>query len=188
LTARGDFVAGSIFRSLFAGGGEHDSARSDVSEANPFARSCGLYLSRNGDQAVVASEINYGGLHVEKKAGANVCQLSQADELGLLIKKALEECEYGSTIPDLSGSKKSDWPAYRALDYKTIKGFESDFLRCRVEGVNAANLYWRITSPELRNGVELTSLVSPFAEAAEISAWARKFREFYLEVEELTLR
>ncbi|HEX2751412.1 MAG TPA: hypothetical protein VHM91_25605 [Verrucomicrobiales bacterium] len=95
----------------------------------------------------MASVFNHGGLIAEKPGGSVVVKFSEPAAIHSAILAALEACEYEETF-NYSGRKKSDWPAWQASGCKTIKQFETGFVRLSVKGVNAKNLFYAVTTPE----------------------------------------
>ncbi|MFA6959026.1 MAG: hypothetical protein WC538_24400 [Thermoanaerobaculia bacterium] len=132
-------------------------------------RACNVYCHADADKAIVAAVFNHGGLVAEKPGGATTLAFSDLDALEEAVQAALRACEFRLDF-DYSESKKSDWPAYQASRYKTMKAFEADFVNLHVRGANASNLIYTITSPSFGEfGLELQACARPslkeFAEA-----------------------
>ncbi len=100
-----------------------------------FFRACNVYCRPDADQVIVASVYNHGGLMAEKPGAASVMRYFDSSTLHEAVCAALAACEYEDDF-NYSGQKKSDWPAYQASGYKTIKRFEVEFIRLLVKGVN----------------------------------------------------
>ncbi|HZZ82470.1 MAG TPA: hypothetical protein VFE62_28485 [Gemmataceae bacterium] len=93
---------------------------------------------------------------VEMPGGASIVKLSDSAKLHEAIRAALESCVYEENF-NYSNQQKSDWPAYQASGYKTMKRFETEFIRLLVKGVNEKNLFYHVTTQEFGQfGLHLT--------------------------------
>jgi len=127
-----------------------------------FFRACNVYCQPDADQVIIAAVYNHGGLMAEKPGGATIVKFSDSARLHEAVRAALEACEYEEDF-NYSDHKKSDWPAYRASGYKTIKRFEAEFIRLLVKGVNEKNLYYDVTTPKFGEfGLHLTITVNAY--------------------------
>lgn len=125
-----------------------------------FFKACNLYCHPNADQVIVVSVYNHGGLMAEKPGGATTVKLTDSATLDSAIRTALDACEFETNF-NYYGQKRSDWPAYQASGYKTIKRFEAEFIRLLVKGVNEKNHFYDVTSPEFDEfGMHLTLTVN----------------------------
>jgi hypothetical protein len=115
--------------------------------ASEFFRACNVYCRPEADQVIVASVYNHGGLMAEKPGGASIVMFSDPAKLHDAVRAALDACEYVENF-NYSDQKKSDWPAYQASGYKTVKRFEADFIPLLVKGVNEKNYFYEVTTPE----------------------------------------
>lgn len=107
---------------------------------------------------------NHGGATAEKPGEASIIRFSDAQALTNAVKFALQNCEYRESF-DYGRQNRVDWPAFQASGYKSVSGFESAFIRLEVRGVNNANLYYDITSPEFaRWSMRLTVTVDAASE------------------------
>jgi hypothetical protein len=127
------------------------SKKQPTNSAKPAApeyfRACNVYCRPDADQVIVASVYNHGGLMAEKQGGASIVKFSDPASLHDAIRAALDACEYDAHF-NYSDQKKSDWPAYQASGYKTMKKFEAEFIRLLVKGVNEKNFFYDVTTPE----------------------------------------
>jgi hypothetical protein len=114
--------------------------------ASEFFRACNVYCRPEADQVIVASVYNHGGLMAEKAAGASIVMFSDPAKLHGAVRAAHDACNEENF--NYSDQKKSDWPAYLASGYKTMKRFEAEFIRLLVEGVNEKNYFYDVTTPE----------------------------------------
>ena len=127
-----------------------------------FFRACNLYCRPDADQAIIVAVYNHGGLMAEKPGGATIVTFSDSDKLHERVRAALDACEYEENF-NYSDHKRSDWPAYQASGYKTIKRFEAEFIRLLVKGVNEKNLFYDVTTPEFGEfGLHLTIAVNAY--------------------------
>ena len=68
-----------------------------------------------------------------------------ATELGAAVKQSFSM--FSIRPKDLRTWKASDWPAFQASAYRTIKKFESDFLRVSVFYLNPSGAVARASTP-----------------------------------------
>jgi hypothetical protein len=130
--------------------------------AREFFRACNVYCQPDADQVIVAAVYNHGGLMAEMPGGARIVKFSDSPKLHEAVRAALEACEYQKNF-NYSDQKKSDWPAYQASGYKTIKRFEAEFIRLLVKGVNEKNFFYDVTTPEFGElGLHLTVTVNAY--------------------------
>jgi hypothetical protein len=129
----------------------HESARETHCDTGAivqeFFRACNVYCRPESDQAIVAAVFNHGGPTAEKPGCATIVAFSDPPALKRAIQAALDCCEYEENF-DYSGLKGTDWPAFQASGYKTVKRFEADFIRLDIRGVNEKNFFYEVTSPE----------------------------------------
>jgi hypothetical protein len=124
--------------------------------AREFFRACNVYCQPDADRAIVAAVFNHGGLIAEKPGGATIVKFSDPAKLHDAVRAALEACEYEENF-NYSDQKKSDWPAYQASGYKTMKRFEAEFIPLLVKGVNEKNFFYDVTTPAFGEfGLHLT--------------------------------
>jgi hypothetical protein len=125
-----------------------------------FFRACNVYCQPDADQVIVAAVYNHGGLVAEKPRGATIVKFSDSAKLHEAVRAALDACDYEENF-NYSDQKKSDWPAYQASGYKTMKRFEAEFIRLLVKGVNEKNFFYDVTTPEFGElGLRLTITVN----------------------------
>ena len=89
------------------------------------------YLSQSRGQILVASMTSPTlGLYVETNPVTNLAWETATDVLGQCVWEALlgfrEDTNLGS-------SKKTDWPAYKASGARSVRSFEEDFVRVKIE-------------------------------------------------------
>jgi hypothetical protein len=127
-----------------------------------FIRACNVYCRPDADQVIVASVYNHGGLMAEKPGSASIVKLSDPAALHSAVRAALDACEYEENF-NYSDQKKSDWPAYQASGYKTMKKFEAEFIRLYVNGQNEKNFFYSVTTPEFGElGLHLAITVNAY--------------------------
>lgn len=125
-----------------------------------FFRACNVYCQPEVDQVVVAAVYNHGGLLAEMPGRATIGKFSDSVKLHDAVRAALGACEYEPDF-DYFHRKRSDWPAYQASGYKTIKRFEAEFIRLMVKGGTEKNAWYDVTSPEFGElGLHLTVTVN----------------------------
>jgi hypothetical protein len=128
-----------------------------------FFRAANVYCRSDADQAIVVSVYNHGGLMAEKPGGASIVKLSDPAALHEAVRAALDACEYAEDF-NYSQTKPSDWPAYQASGYKTVKKFEAEFIRLPVKGVNEKNFFYDVTTPDFGEfGLHLTMTVDAYS-------------------------
>ena len=131
--------------------------------AREFFKACNVYCRPEADQVIVASVFNHGGLMAEKPGGSTIARFSDSAALNAAVRDALEACEYNEQF-NYSDQRKSDWPAYQASGYKTMKRFEAEFIRLLVKGVNEKNFFYDVISPEFGEyGLHLTVTVEAYS-------------------------
>jgi hypothetical protein len=147
-----------------------------------FVRDCGVYLARDGGTVLVAATVNHAGMSVERADGVESGSVSDVAGLGALVRKKLGECTLGPPA-DLSRYKKTDWPAYIASGLKTVRAFESRYVRLHVRGANDANITWEVMSPAFPSDAWLTSACSANATDRELGEWLLDFRALFVRLE-----
>ncbi len=145
-----------------------------------FVRACNVYCSQATQRAIVVSVYNHGGLYAEKPSGAHGCELSDKEELGRLIKHAMEDCSYETEF-NYSRKKPWDWPAYRFSKCGSIEQFERDYARLHVRGANAANITLVAESPKVgKHDLRLKGSISAYGEPADIGEFVAQLYEEFL--------
>ncbi len=130
--------------------------------AREYFMACNVYCHPDADQAIVAAVYNHGGLMAEIPGGATLVKFSDSPKLHDAVRAAIEACEYDENY-NYSDQKKSDWPAYQVSGYKSIKQFETEFIRLLVKGVNENNIFYDVTTPEFGElGLYLTVTVKAY--------------------------
>jgi hypothetical protein len=110
--------------------------------------------------------INDAGIYYEQSAWT-VAEWRDPATLGASIVKAISL--FSPKDRNLRDANKSDWPAYKASGYKTMKTFEQEYSRIDISAVNEANLIFRAcVMPHNEREIELCIAFSNGAEAAEI--------------------
>jgi len=139
-----------------------EAAKQPDVPAREFFKACNVYCRPDADQVIVASVYNHGGLMAEKPGGALIVKYSDSVALNAAVRAALDACEYEEDF-NYSDQKKSDWPAFQASGYKTMKRFEADFIRLLVKGTNEKNFFYDVTTPEFGDfGMHLTITVNAY--------------------------
>jgi len=133
-----------------------------------FVRACGVFVSSNQDDVLVAEVYNAAGLFTERPAGVSRAPFGDADLLGAAVHRALKACIYLDEI-DVSAKKPTDWPAFKASGCKTVRKFEEQYVRVFIAGANQKNLFYTLSAPELaRFGLHLEAAVSAYDDPAEM--------------------
>jgi hypothetical protein len=137
---------------------DHTKAES----SREFFKACTVYCQPDADQVIVAAVYNHGGMTAEKPGGTTTAKFSDAAVLHETVRASLEACEYEENF-NYSGMKRSDWPAYQASGYKTIRRFEADFIPLHVKGLNEKNFFYDVTTPAFGDlGLHLTVRVNGY--------------------------
>jgi hypothetical protein len=90
------------------------------------------YVPRGrGDIIVCASTVVQKGLYFEQADSVSLPPESGPEALGETVWGALLLFRRDPTL-DLRSRKKSGWPAHRAAGMKSMRGFESEFVRVSV--------------------------------------------------------
>lgn len=63
------------------------------------------------------------------------------------IENAIQGCEYEENF-NYRDLKHTDWPAFQASGYKTVKRFEAEFVLVGIYGVNEKNFSYEMSSPD----------------------------------------
>lgn len=156
----------------------------DKQDMKKYVRFCHLYLEKDGERALVAACYNHAGLFAEIPNSVGETRQSETSLLGTLILETLASCVFQEDF-DYSQRKAKDWPAYITSGLKTITSFETQFLCYTIEGVNESNLSYRVTSPRLRNNIELSLLFNASELAFQIGIDTVKLHRFYLDIEQM---
>lgn len=142
-----------------------------------FPKACNVYCHPEGDRAIVAAVYNHSGLFAEKPNETCVIDFSDGDALNRAIQTAIGNCEFVEDF-NYSDLKRSDWPAFQASGYKTVKRFEGDFLQLSIYGANEKNLSYEVTSPEFGDfGLQLRIAIDANSDAFGVAVQfiVRKF-------------
>jgi hypothetical protein len=108
----------------------------------------------------VAAVYEHGGMTAEKPGGTSNIAFADPIALNHAIRDALEACEFKAKF-DYSNQKGSDWPAFQASGYKTIRKFEASFIRIDIRGANEKNAIYEASTQELGEfGLRLNVVVS----------------------------
>jgi len=126
-----------------------------------FVQSCEVYCHQKSNRALVAKQFNHAGLTADQPDGIVEVPFLDTDQLATSICSALKDCIFEPKF-NYRDLKASDWPAYKKSGEKTIKKFETDFIRLHIRGVNESNLSFQITTGEIGDyGLCLKSSVGP---------------------------
>jgi len=121
------------------------------------------------------SEIIFAPVYKETNAGytfeqetCEVIGLNDSPEIiGETFKKNFNKFDLKKR-QTVSG-KKSDWPAFKASKEKTIVGFEKNYIRFSISGVNENNLFFEIkTSFNYPTQIELITTISAYCSNSDL--------------------
>lgn len=139
--------------------------RSILRRDPPLERLVQVYFS--GTRFIVAATHRNGaGIYYEQPSPVVVDNAQPAD-VGAAFQSAFDACSVRER--DLSGWKKSDWPAYRASGLPSVRAFERAYTAIQCQGLNTANATVRASCvyPADRE-MELSIAFNPRLDAGEV--------------------
>lgn len=152
-------------------------------ESKNYPHIANVYMS--DEEVIIAPCFNHGGLSAEIPDEAVMLSRENKSELGeQLIIKLKQSCYKGPS--DYSKHTNKDWPAFVISGQKTVKSFEKMYATYYVRGVNESNLFYKITSPKLRNGIELQLSFNANEIPLQVGIELLKIHEYYLQCRQNT--
>ena len=128
---------------------QKESPNSPVVGQPKYIKACNVYCNVDGDSVVVAAVHNYFGSGFDEiPNGSVLLKLSDTAAIDDSVSAALNACEFREEFGDADGDANG-WPAFEASGVKTMKQFESAFVRLGIKGTNEKNLSFNITSPTI---------------------------------------
>jgi len=126
-----------------------------------------IYFS--GTRSIVAAmHRNDAGICYEQPDPA-VVDVRQPAELGVAFRAAFDA--FSLRDRDLSGMKKSDWPAFKASGLPSMKEFEREYTAVLCEGLNSSNAVVRASRVYPGDaGMELSIAFNPLGEVEAVGA------------------
>ena len=123
-----------------------------------------VYMDRSGDTAIIVP-LHYngaGGFLFEDVEPIVIRTPNDPESLGTTIKRALMASAIRPESADRIG-KLTDWPAFKSSRKKSVRQFESAFIRIDVSGMNEANLFYNIEGwPDKNAEVRVLASASAF--------------------------
>jgi hypothetical protein len=141
-----------------------------------FIKRCTIYIS--SQTVLVATNYFNGNFYVELEGGVYDAPHAEPLLISKIVKKAMAECQFNDGI-DISGKKKSDWPAFKTSGTKSMRDFERDYRRHGMAGLNEHNVTWGLESPSLPNEISMTKNVLPQDEDQKLGEAIIEFDRFY---------
>jgi hypothetical protein len=137
------------------------------SRERPVERVVRIFFSRTR-AIVVAMHRNHAGIHYEQ-SDPMIVDVRQPAELGVAFRAAFDA--FSLRDQDLSGMKKSDWPAFKASGVASLKAFEREYTAVLCEGLNPSNATVRASRlyPADRE-LELSVTFNPLLDAEVVGA------------------
>jgi hypothetical protein len=139
-----------------------------------------IYCSESLGMAILAPCDFGGGISSEIEGVAVLLSYDNPSNLGQAFIDSLGKTTAESTDVSKMGGLK-DWPAFIVSGLKAGKEFERKYTRYHVRGVNESNHFYKITSPQLPNGIELSLSVKAHEIPLQIGIEIFKIHEYYLE-------
>jgi hypothetical protein len=146
---------------------------------------CHVYLSLNGEDAIVASMYNHGGLFAEKPDGVRHADASDLEALGRCVIECMNACESKKKF-NYSKHKKSDWPAYKHSGFKTMRAFEKEYSNYCVRGANDANIIWIVSSQDLPGGFNIQSTIGQIHDTSIVGDKIVKMNVYFQKIRDIT--
>jgi hypothetical protein len=133
-------------------------------------KSAALYLPFEASVAVAAAHhSNETGPCYEHEDAIALSNWRDPVELAQAVREAL--ARFSRKDRDLSHSKKSEWPAFRASGCRSVKKFESSYQRIMIKALNHAELMYRASlEPPRAENLELAVLVNRHLSDAEFGS------------------
>ena len=130
-----------------------------IFKKHKLIKSATVYISPGYNRIIIAPKhINQDGIQYEQDA-CFVYELNVNEEkLGTEIINCLNLYSYKEA--QLQFLKRSDWPAFRYSNLKTIKTFQENYIGIDVSGVNDSNLILRIECPIGKTDLLISSYIS----------------------------
>ncbi|MDU0460749.1 MAG: hypothetical protein RW306_18625 [Geobacteraceae bacterium] len=128
-----------------------------------FKQAAAVYINRKGDTAILVT-LHYngvGGFLFEDQTPKIVAISDCVEDLGACLRSALVATEV-RPAKSFADHNPSDWPAFKSSGLRTIRKFESEFIRLSVEGANGANISCRIEGePAINSELKVTTSANP---------------------------
>ncbi len=140
-----------------------------------------IYLSNEYDKILIAPFfIDESWVHYEQEE-IEILKFDVNDEiLGESIKRNLNKFEQKNA--DFTSRNKKDWPAFKASNLKTVKEFESKFLRISISGLNEANLILAFDAEtKSKDEIDFRTTISAYADNSALGYRLRKLFKAQLE-------
>jgi hypothetical protein len=130
-------------------------------------KSAALYLPLKPSTAIAAAyHVNDAGIYYEQEEAITIPNWRDPVELARSVRAALER--YSRKDRNLRDSRRSEWPAFRISECRSVKEFESSYQRIKIMAVNQAELFYRASlEPQQTGGLELATLLNRHASDAE---------------------
>ena len=151
-------------------------------EKKQFPKMITAYLSQEYDKILLAPFfVDESWMHYEQNE-IEVLKFDVSDQiLGESIKHNLNL--FAEKNDDLTKRNKSDWPAFKASNLKTIKEFEAKFSRISISGLNEANLILAFDAEtKSKDEIDLRTTISAYADNNELGNRLRKLHKAQIEM------
>ena len=134
-----------------------------MSDRDEHIRHAAVYIDRQGKTAIMVAlhRNGRGGCLVEDEQPRLITVTEYLEDFG----KALLEVFLASEVRaerNLRHSKSTEWPAFKASGLRTVRKFESDFIRLELSGANSTNVICMIEGePETNSELKIVASANP---------------------------
>ena len=157
----------------------------DMSDRDEHIRYAAVYIDRQGKTAIMVTlhRNGRGGCLVEDEQPRVVAVTEYLEDFGKALLEVFLKSEVRAER-NLQQAQSTNWPAFRASGLRTVRKFESEFIRLEVSGANPANMTCVIEGgPETNSELKVVTSVNPrllavFAEKCLLVWRACRDREF----------
>ena len=128
-----------------------------------------VYLSDKHSEIIVAPYFKdtETGVNYEQDDCEIIDLNSSLETIGNTIKRNFDK--FDIMPKDFKVSKKSDWPAFKAGNEKSMRGFEEKYRRISIRGLTDRNNTLRMeTVLNLANKIEMTTTISAHCEPSDL--------------------
>ena len=144
-----------------------------------FCKMCAVYLHRAEPRAVVATMFGetqpMEGFYFEDDEAWK----GDVSDLDRAARAAFEASCQRHKSAGHKDTKIADWPSFRASDSKSVRQFQTQYVRYDVRGANSANIVAIVTSQDVVREISLTASCNPQASPALGDALMR-LHKYYL--------
>jgi hypothetical protein len=127
-----------------------------------------VYLAENRPGIVTAMHFNSAGIYYEQEEPCVLDSWRDGLALAASLRSSLERFSFRKA--NLRDAKKTDWPSYRASRCRSVREFESLYMRIHVRALNEAGLFYdAYAEPPGESDITLHVTLNRHARDEEIS-------------------